>query len=84
MHGWRLRAWSPTTASNGDDLPCWTEVTRIDDRAVPRLVVPWTPDTDDMRFVMPQGFSHGETFIAYLRDAVARHWLTQHPDQSNR
>lgn len=53
----------------GDDLPFWTEVTRSDGRTVPHLVVPYTMDTNDMRFALPQGFSHGEPFFQYLRDA---------------
>lgn len=53
----------------GDDLPFWTEVTRTDGLTVPHLVVPYTLDTNDMRFALPQGFSHGDEFFAYLRDA---------------
>lgn len=53
----------------GDDLPFWTEVTKSDGRSVPHLIVPYTLDTNDMRFAMPQGFSHGDEFFAYLRDA---------------
>ena len=53
----------------GDDLPLWTEVTRSDGRTVPHLVVPYTLDTNDMRFALPQGFSHGDPFFQYLRDA---------------
>ena len=53
----------------GDDLPFWTEVTRSDGSRVPHLVVPYTLDTNDMRFALPQGFSHGGEFFDYLRDA---------------
>jgi allantoinase len=53
----------------GDDLPFWTEVTRTDGSTVPHLVVPYTLDTNDMRFALPQGFSHGDPFFAYLKDA---------------
>ena len=31
--------------------------------------MPYTLDTNDMRFSLPQGFSHGEDFFQYLRDA---------------
>jgi allantoinase len=31
--------------------------------------VPYTLDTNDMRFALPQGFSHGDEFFTYLRDA---------------
>jgi allantoinase len=53
----------------GDDLPLWTEVRRSDGSTVPHLIVPYTLDTNDMRFALPQGFSHGEPFFQYLRDA---------------
>jgi len=53
----------------GDDLPFWTSVTKTDGSAVPHLVVPYTLDTNDMRFALPQGFSHGDEFFDYLRDA---------------
>jgi len=53
----------------GDDLPLWTEVKRSDGRTVAHLIVPYTLDTNDMRFALPQGFSHGDPFYAYLRDS---------------
>ena len=53
----------------GDDLPLWTEVQKTDGSTVPHLVVPYTLDTNDMRFALPQGFSHGDEFFEYLRDA---------------
>jgi peptidoglycan/xylan/chitin deacetylase (PgdA/CDA1 family) len=36
---------------------------------VPHLVVPYTLDTNDMRFAAPQGFNTGDHFFAYLKDA---------------
>jgi allantoinase len=53
----------------GDDLPFWLQVRRTDGSLVPHLVVPYTLDCNDMRFALPQGFSHGDPFFAYLRDA---------------
>jgi len=53
----------------GDDLPIWTEVQKSDGSRVPHLVVPYTLDTNDMRFALPQGFSQGDEFFEYLRDA---------------
>ena len=53
----------------GDDLPMWTEVAKSDGSSVPHLIVPYTLDTNDMRFALPQGFSHGDEFFEYLRDA---------------
>ena len=53
----------------GDDLPFWTRVTKSDGSAVPHLIVPYTLDTNDMRFALPQGFATGDDFFAYLRDS---------------
>lgn len=53
----------------GDDLPFWTRVKRTDGQEVSHLVVPYTLDTNDMRFALPQGFSHGDPFFAYLKDS---------------
>lgn len=53
----------------GDDLPFWTEVKKTDGDTVPHLVVPYTLDSNDMRFATPQGFNTGEHFFEYLRDA---------------
>jgi putative urate catabolism protein len=52
----------------GDDLPFWLQVRRTDGTLVPHLVVPYTLDANDMRFALPQGFSHGDEFFQYLRD----------------
>ncbi|MDW5442700.1 allantoinase PuuE [Polaromonas sp. SM01] len=53
----------------GDDLPFWMKVERTDGTRVPRLVVPYTLDTNDMRFALPQGFSQADDFFTYLRDS---------------
>jgi putative urate catabolism protein len=53
----------------GDDLPLWLNVTRSDGSTVPHLVVPYTLDTNDMRFALPQGFAQGDDFFTYLRDS---------------
>ena len=53
----------------GDDLPFWAEVTTSTGEIRPHLVVPYTLDTNDMRFAMPGGFSNGDDFFNYLRDA---------------
>jgi putative urate catabolism protein len=58
----------------GDDLPFWLQVRRTDGTLAPHLVVPYTLDTNDMRFALPQGFSHGDEFFAYLRDAFDVHY----------
>lgn len=46
-----------------DDLPFWVPVAKG-----PHLVVPYTLDVNDMRFVTPQGFNTGEQFFTYLKD----------------
>jgi putative urate catabolism protein len=48
----------------GDDLPFWTTVAER-----PHLVVPYTLDTNDMRFAAMQGFNSGTQFFDYLKDA---------------
>lgn len=57
--------------SYADDLPYWTEVDAAVDgsaRRVPHLVVPYTLDSNDMRFAAVQGFNSGTQFFDYLRD----------------
>ena len=51
--------------SYADDLPYWVNTPPGD----PHLVIPYTLDTNDMRFASPQGFNSGEQFFHYLRDA---------------
>ncbi len=50
--------------SYADDLPYWT---RVDGRD--HLVVPYTLDTNDMKYVSMSGFPSGQEFFTYLRDA---------------
>ncbi|MGA8010065.1 MAG: allantoinase PuuE [Thiomonas sp.] len=53
----------------GDDLPFWLQVRKTDGSLAPHLVVPYTLDTNDMRFALPQGFAQAEDFFIYLRDS---------------
>jgi len=53
----------------GDDLPFWTGVKNSNGETRQHLVVPYTLDTNDMRFATPQGFNSGEQFFQYLRDS---------------
>jgi allantoinase len=57
----------------GDDLPFWQQVSyaTADGATVtkPHLVVPYTLDTNDMRFAAMQGFNSGTQFFDYLKDA---------------
>lgn len=54
--------------SYADDLPYWVKVT-TGAKTVDHLVVPYTLDTNDMRFASAGGFPSGEQFFAHLRDA---------------
>ena len=54
--------------SYADDLPYWTDV-QTSDGLKSHLVVPYTLDSNDMRFATAQGFNSGDQFFAYLRDA---------------
>ncbi len=47
-----------------DDLPYWVKVGDLD-----QLIVPYTLDSNDMRFATAQGFNTGDQFFTYLRDA---------------
>jgi putative urate catabolism protein len=58
----------------GDDLPFWLQVRKTDGALAPHLVLPYTLDANDMRFALPQGFSHGDEFFEYLRDAFDVHY----------
>jgi len=53
----------------GDDLPFWTEVETSGGVKAPHLVVPYTLDSNDMRFATPQGFNTSEHFYQYLKDS---------------
>ena len=53
----------------GDDLPFWMPVRKSDGSTLQRLIVPYTLDTNDMRFASAQGFNTGDDFYTYLRDA---------------
>ena len=52
----------------GDDLPFWMKVQKTDGSMVPQLIVPYTLDCNDMRFALPQGYSHADPFFQYLKD----------------
>jgi len=58
----------------GDELPFWLQVRTTAGALAPHLVVPYTLDCNDMRFALPQGYSHGDEFFQYLRDAFDVHY----------
>jgi len=49
--------------SYADDLPYW-----VNGPKGPHVIVPYTLDANDMRFINPQGFVNGEDFYEYLED----------------
>jgi putative urate catabolism protein len=51
--------------SYADDLPYFVPGVNGE----PFLIVPYTLETNDMRFATPQGFNTGEQFFTYLKDA---------------
>jgi putative urate catabolism protein len=76
--GWYTGRTSPNTSrlvveeggfvydadSYADDLPYYDI-----QHGKPQLIVPYTLDTNDMRFAAPQGFNSGDQFFTYLKDA---------------
>ena len=76
--GWYTGRTSPNTArlvveeggflydsdSYSDDLPYYDP-----SWGKPQLVIPYTMDTNDMRFCSAQGFNTGEHFFTYLKDS---------------
>jgi putative urate catabolism protein len=54
--------------SYADDLPYWIKGPKR-----PHLIIPYSLDANDMRFVNAQGFGSGEQFFRYLQDTFD--WL---------
>ncbi|CFR17648.1 allantoinase PuuE [Yersinia kristensenii] len=53
----------------GDDLPFWMQVQSTSGAVIPHLIVPYSLDTNDMRFASAQGFNSSEQFYTYLKDS---------------
>lgn len=53
----------------GDDLPFWTSLTNAQSESRPHLIIPYTLESNDMKFCAPAGFNSGEQFYQYLKDA---------------
>ncbi len=72
----------------GDDLPFWQKVDYKDANgqaaSKQHLVVPYTLDTNDMRFAAMQGFNSGTQFFDYLKDAFDVLYAEGDPDGLNR
>ncbi len=52
-----------------DDLPYWLDHDGRGAAIAPQLVIPYTLDANDMRFAIAAGFTDGEQFYNYLKDA---------------
>jgi len=68
----------------GDDLPFWMQVQKTDGSVVPQLIVPYTLDCNDMRFTLPQGYSHADPFFQYLKDTFDVLYAEGDPAGANR
>lgn len=51
--------------SYADDLPYWTH-----EYGYPHLILPYTLSENDMRFAIPNGFSHAGEFFTFLKDSL--------------
>ena len=67
----------------GDDLPFWMKVQKSDGSVVPQLIVPYTLDCNDMRFALPQGYSHADPFFQYMKDTFDALYAEGDPEGLN-
>ncbi len=67
----------------GDDLPFWMKVQKTNGSVVPQLIVPYTLDCNDMRFALPQGYSHADPFFQYMKDTFDALYAEGDPDGLN-
>ena len=68
----------------GDDLPFWMTVRKTDGTLASQLIVPYTLDCNDMRFALPQGYSHADPFFQYMRDTFDALYAEGDPQGLNR
>jgi len=68
----------------GDDLPFWMKVEKTDGQVAPQLIVPYTLDCNDMRFALPQGYSHADPFFQYMKDTFDALYKEGNPQGLNR
>lgn len=68
----------------GDDLPFWIDVSIDNGEKKKHLVIPYTLDTNDMRFATPQGFNTGNHFFEYLKDSFDVLYSEGDPDGINK
>ena len=67
----------------GDDLPFWMKVRKSDGTDAPQLIVPYTLDCNDMRFALPQGYSHADPFFQYMKDTLDTLYAEGDPSGDN-
>ena len=67
----------------GDDLPFWMKVRKSDGTDAPQLIVPYTLDCNDMRFALPQGYSHADPFFQYMKDTFDTLYAEGDPSGDN-
>jgi peptidoglycan/xylan/chitin deacetylase (PgdA/CDA1 family) len=71
--------------SYADDLPYWTEIAVGGEaRRRSHLVVPYTLDSNDMRFATAGGFNSGTQFFDYLRASFDSLYSEGDPNGLNR
>jgi peptidoglycan/xylan/chitin deacetylase (PgdA/CDA1 family) len=58
-----------TSDAYNDDLPYWHSAYRS------LLVIPYTLVTNDVRYLLPTGFSTGEDFFHLLKDSFDQLWV---------
>lgn len=52
-----------------DDLPFWTTISSAHGMSRPHLIIPYTQECNDVKFCSNAGFTNGEQFYQYLKDA---------------
>jgi putative urate catabolism protein len=67
----------------GEDLPFWMKVRKSDGTDAPQLIVPYTLDCNDMRFALPQGYSHADPFFQYMKDTFDALYAEGDPSGDN-
>ena len=67
----------------GDDLPFWTDQTLSNGSQKKHLIIPYTLDTNDMRFAMAQGFNTADHFYQYLKDSFDVLYAEGDPNGAN-
>jgi allantoinase len=95
-HGWYTGRDSPNTLRlvadhgfeytsdyYGDDLPFWMKLRKTDGSNTHQLIVPYTLDCNDMRFSLPQGYSHADPFFQYLKDTFDALYVEGDPSGLN-